>query len=117
MTITTPVPGVAPAQEGPSDYGAPRGGGVRLHKGIDFYADVGTDVVAVAPGTVEHASTEWMEGFTGFGRHVVIRHASGLYTLSSHLEDVLVDVGQVPHVHDLGRGGDREGRTHRHAYH
>ena len=101
MTDVTPVPGVASAQAGSSAYGAPRGGGVRLHKGIDYYADVGTDVVAVTDGTVDHGSSEWMDGFTGFGRHVVTRHPSGLYSFSTHLDTVAVEAGQVVKAGDV----------------
>lgn len=64
------------------------------HRGIDLPAPEGTPVYAAAAGTVEHARNVWKQGFTGYGRHVVIRHgAEGPWTLYAHLHAVDVAPG------------------------
>lgn len=75
-------------------YLAPRSP-THWHRGIDMAADLGAPVVAAQAGTVTHASSEWQQGFGGYGRHVVIRHgAQGPWTLYGHLETVAVIPGQ-----------------------
>jgi murein DD-endopeptidase MepM/ murein hydrolase activator NlpD len=55
-------------------------GGVRAHQGTDFGAATGTEVRAVADGTVTYA------GFMGgYGRVVDIKHANGYMTRYAHL--------------------------------
>lgn len=77
------------------------------HRGIDLAADTGTPVRAAAQGTVEHASNSWARGFTGYGRHVVIRHGTrGPWTLYAHLDRVRVRPGDaVPTGHVVGTVG------------
>jgi murein DD-endopeptidase MepM/ murein hydrolase activator NlpD len=65
-----------------------------IHRGIDLPADIGTRVLAAADGIVRTANFEWHQGFTGYGRVVVIEHAHKVWTLYAHLTDVLVDLGQ-----------------------
>ncbi|MGB7059382.1 MAG: peptidoglycan DD-metalloendopeptidase family protein [Geitlerinemataceae cyanobacterium] len=62
----------------------------RMHKGIDIAADVGTPVVAVAPGVVTYAS--WNDG--GYGNLVEITHADGSVTVYAHNDRILVREGQ-----------------------
>ncbi|WP_432812092.1 peptidoglycan DD-metalloendopeptidase family protein [Pantanalinema sp. GBBB05] len=62
----------------------------RMHKGIDIAADVGTPVVAAAPGTVTYAA--WNSG--GYGYLVEITHADGSVTLYAHNNRILVQEGQ-----------------------
>ena len=64
------------------------------HRGIDLPAPRGTPVLASAPGLVVHAVRQWQQGFTGYGRCVVLRHEGGAYTLYAHLETVDVHRGQ-----------------------
>ncbi len=59
--------------ENDNDYPTYPGG----HKGIDFPAVLGTDVYAVAPGSVVDVVEGWPNGSTadnGFGNLVLIRH-------------------------------------------
>ena len=83
-----PVPG-APLG---SPYGKridPLTGGLDFHPGIDFEAPAGAEVHAAAPGTVVIAGD-----CGGYGNCVVIAHGRSLATVSAHLQQVLVTVGQ-----------------------
>jgi len=72
------------------------------HRGIDLPAPAGTPVRATAPGKVVHAVREWRQGFTGYGRVVVLEHGDGLvYTLHAHLQDVRVNVGDYVNAGDV----------------
>jgi murein DD-endopeptidase MepM/ murein hydrolase activator NlpD len=62
----------------------------RMHKGIDIAADVGTPVVAAAPGVVTYAS--WNDG--GYGNLVEITHSDGSVTVYGHNDRILVREGQ-----------------------
>jgi murein DD-endopeptidase MepM/ murein hydrolase activator NlpD len=62
----------------------------RMHKGIDIAADVGTPVVAAAPGVVTYAS--WNDG--GYGNLVEITHSDGSVTVYAHNDRILVREGQ-----------------------
>ncbi len=55
-------------------------GTYRPHLGIDYGAPMGTPIVAVGAGTVTYLG--WRGGF---GKHITVRHASGLESLYSHL--------------------------------
>lgn len=76
-----------PGAEVTSCYG-PRWG--RFHEGIDFAGPPGSPNRAAAAGTV--ISAGWDDG--GYGNMVIIRHASGIYTLYGHANSVAVSVGQ-----------------------
>ncbi len=57
----------------------------RTHNGIDFAANEGDDVLAVADGTVEAVTDNGMYGTT-----VIILHSDGLRSIYSNLADNLV---------------------------
>jgi len=61
----------------------------RMHEGIDLDASYGSDVVAVAGGTV--VSAGW-DG--GYGKQVQISHGGGLVTRYAHLSSIEVSVGE-----------------------
>ena len=71
------------------DVFGPRGN--RFHAGIDFVAPRGTPVAAAAPGRVVFA------GFAagGWGRLVIVAHASGVKTMYAHLAGVTVRRGEL----------------------
>ncbi|WP_174769998.1 M23 family metallopeptidase [Paraburkholderia hayleyella] len=52
-----------------------------IHTGVDLAAPKGTPVLAAAPGIVEYIGME--QG--GYGKYVVVRHASGYTTYYAHL--------------------------------
>lgn len=69
-----------------------------FRKGIDFEVERGEPVRAVAPGTVRYAGR-----FSGYGLMIILDQGGGWFTVSGHLEEVQVEVG------DLVREGDALG--------
>lgn len=68
----------------------------RMHEGIDLDAGYGSDVVAVAGGTVIAAG--WNGGY---GREVEISHGGGLVTRYAHLSKICINVGDSVDRGDL----------------
>ncbi len=60
-----------------------------FYKGVDFEADLGEVVRAVADGRVRFAG--W---FRGYGRLVIVDHGESYFTVSGHLAHIGVEVGQ-----------------------
>ncbi len=60
-----------------SGYGY-RGG--KLHKGIDYYSDMGGDALAAGDGVIAEAVTR-----SDYGNMLVIDHGNGVYTRYAHL--------------------------------
>lgn len=65
-------------------------GRARMHKGVDFAARPGTEIVAVAAGVVT-----WSGRKAGYGWTVEISHADGYTTLYGHNQRNLVKVGDL----------------------
>jgi murein DD-endopeptidase MepM/ murein hydrolase activator NlpD len=63
------------------------------HDGIDFSAEIGTEVYAAAAGRVEKAQNTWRPN-QGFGKMVLIDHGNGYKTLYGHLSQILIKAGQ-----------------------
>lgn len=61
-----------------------------VHRGMDFAADAGSNVVAVAAGIVT-----WSGQRTGYGHLVEINHGNGYVTRYAHNQRGLVEVGQT----------------------
>ncbi len=73
-----------------------------FRSGIDFGADAGERVLAVAPGLVRFAG--W---FRGYGRIVIVDHGDGFHTISGHLDEIHVTVGTpVEEGEPLGTVGE-----------
>lgn len=68
----------------------PFGGGSQYHKGIDFEADVGDPVLAVADGVVSFAGTR-----SGYGHTVEIDHGNGYVTRYAHNSRLTRRVGDL----------------------
>lgn len=66
----------------------------RMHNGIDFAAPVGSDVLAVADGTVAFAGR-----MTGYGRLVELVHPDGTVTRYAHLGSFGEDVALGATIH------------------
>jgi murein DD-endopeptidase MepM/ murein hydrolase activator NlpD len=77
-----------------------------FHPGMDFTADIGTDVFATGDGVVQKTPNDgW-----GYGNHVIIDHGFGYSTLYGHLSKMVVRPGQrvkrgqlIGHVGNTGR--------------
>lgn len=74
----------------------PFGGGSQFHKGIDFEADVGDPVLAVADGVVSYSGVR-----SGYGNVVEIDHGNGYVTRYAHNSRLERQVG------DLVRSGQQ----------
>jgi len=76
-------------------FGAKRSD-THFHRGIDIGAPTGAPVHAAAPGVVVHAiRVPGTPGFRGYGKVVVIQHPNKLFSLYSHLSEVLVREGDT----------------------
>ena len=64
--------------------------GEEFHTGVDFVATIGTNVYAVADGTV----TLSKNSRTGYGNEIVINHDFGFSSRYAHLEKILVKEGE-----------------------
>jgi len=58
----------------------------RMHTGLDFTADIGTEIYATGDGVIAEVDSK----LSGYGRHVIINHGFGFETLYAHLSRVLV---------------------------
>ncbi len=84
-------------------YGSTRGGTLRPHHGVEFYVPAGTEVLAVADGTVIFVGSDDGQ-IVGpepnfYGNVIIIEHDAQLdgqpvYTLYGHLNEPLVQEGQ-----------------------
>lgn len=66
-----------------------------FHTGVDICANSGTDIVALAAGTIVHVGPLWLDG-AGQGRgpySVVIDHGNGMYSTYGHQSKTIVKVG------------------------
>jgi septal ring factor EnvC (AmiA/AmiB activator) len=73
-----------------------------FRSGVVFEAPLGTAVRAVAPATVRFAG--W---FRGYGRMVILDHGDRYFTVSGHLGELVVDVGdEVEAGEQIGTVGD-----------
>jgi len=84
-------------------YGGTRGGTLQPHHGVEFYVPEGTQILAVADGTVVFAGSDSKQVFgpqpNFYGNLVVIEHDTQLdgqpvYTLYGHLSEPQVVEGQ-----------------------
>ncbi len=84
-------------------YGGTRGGTLQPHHGVEFYVPEGTQILAVADGTVVYAGSDSEQVFgpqpNFYGNLVVIEHDTRLdgqpvYTLYGHLFEPQVVEGQ-----------------------
>lgn len=86
----------------------PKGGGRRMHSGVDFAAPKGTPIYATADGVVKSAKTEG-----GYGATVRIQHEFGFETVYAHQSRLRVRAGQQvsrgDHIGDMGATGRSTG--------
>jgi murein DD-endopeptidase MepM/ murein hydrolase activator NlpD len=83
-------------------------GSLAMHEGLDFSAEVGTRVLATAPGVV--VRSEWDHGY---GQVIEVKHAENFLTRYAHLskrrvaENTLVERGTL--IGDVGSTGRSTG--------
>jgi murein DD-endopeptidase MepM/ murein hydrolase activator NlpD len=98
-----------------SGYGGrkdPLNGRRSTHEGLDLRNDLGTPVMATAPGKVVYAG--WMGDY---GRLVEIDHGLGIRTRYAHLKSISVKVGQeVDYRHKIGTLGSSGRSTGPHVH-
>ncbi|MEH2135644.1 LysM peptidoglycan-binding domain-containing M23 family metallopeptidase [Nostoc sp.] len=74
----------------------PTTGEVFFHSGVDLLAPVGSNVLAIAPGTVAFANDQG-----SYGKLVIINHSGGLQSRYAQLDSIKVTVGQQIKKGDL----------------
>lgn len=90
----------------------PFGGGAAFHKGIDFHANIGDPVLAVADGVVSYAGQR-----SGYGNVVEIDHGNGYITRYAHNSRLLVRVGELVHRGtEVARAGSSGRSTGAHVH-
>lgn len=90
----------------------PFGGGSQYHKGIDFDANTGDPVLAVADGVVSYSGQR-----SGYGNVVEVDHGNGYVTRYAHNSRLLVQVGQLVRVgHELAKAGSTGRSTGAHVH-
>jgi murein DD-endopeptidase MepM/ murein hydrolase activator NlpD len=62
----------------------------KMHAGLDFSAEIGTEIYATGDGTIEAVDSK----LSGYGHHVVIQHGYGYETLYAHMSKVSVRQGE-----------------------
>jgi murein DD-endopeptidase MepM/ murein hydrolase activator NlpD len=114
---TNPITGSKLPAAGPLSFGYQRSPTHR-HNGIDIPAAIGTLVRAAHSGLVLYATHEWQQGFTGYGRVVVIANDDNTWNLYAHLDEPLVQAGEPVREGDpIGRVGTTQFSAPEHTSH
>ena len=90
----------------------PFGGGGQYHKGIDFDANTGDPVLAVADGVVSYAAVR-----SGYGNVVEVDHGNGFVTRYAHNSRLTVKVGDLVRVgEEVAKAGSTGRSTGAHVH-
>ena len=90
----------------------PFGGGRQFHKGIDFEADVGDPVLAVADGVVSYAGVR-----SGYGNVVEVDHGNGYVTRYAHNSRLERQVGDLVRAgQEIAKAGSTGRSTGAHVH-
>lgn len=90
----------------------PFGGGSQFHKGIDFEANVGDPVLAVADGVVSYAGAR-----SGYGNTIEIDHGNGYVTRYAHNSRLQRSVGDLVRVgQEIAKAGSTGRSTGAHVH-
>lgn len=85
----------------------------RMHTGIDFSANVGTEIHVTGDGVVEDIQKDR----TGYGYHITINHDFGYKTLYAHLSEINVRSGEmVSRGEVIGKSGNTGTSTAPHLH-
>jgi len=63
---------------------------IAMHKGVDYAAKEGSDIIATGAGVVTWAGSRY-----GYGNLVEVNHGNGLVTRYGHAKEVLVQTGDI----------------------
>ena len=87
-------------------------GWMSFHSGIDIAAPKGTPVMAVADGLVI-ISAHSLDGYSGYGKVIIIEHGDGIKTLYAHNKNNLVEIGECIRegeiIAEVGSSGNASG--------
>ena len=87
-------------------------GGRQFHKGIDFEADVGDPVLAVADGVVSYSG-----GRSGYGNVIEIDHGNGYVTRYAHNSRLVRRVGELVRAgQEIAKAGSTGRSTGAHVH-
>ena len=90
--------------------------GHRFHTGIDISASKGTPIKAVADGLVI-ASGKGLDGFSKYGRIVILDHGNGVRTIYAHTSKNNVRLGSCIRTGDvIGEVGNSGNATGPHLH-
>lgn len=90
----------------------PFNGGRAVHKGIDFEADVGDPVLAVADGVVSYSGDR-----SGYGNTVEVDHGNGYVTRYAHNSRLVRKVGELVRAgQQIARAGSTGRSTGAHVH-
>lgn len=84
LPMVFPVVGITRVRD---TWNSPRGGGTRLHEGVDLPAAIGTPVRATTPGRITHVWREGPRGEPDQGNALVVLDPDGWYHMYAHLRD------------------------------
>ena len=106
----TPVMGVLTSGYGMREH--PIDGENKMHEGIDLAAEIGTDVLAFADGTVDYIGES-----PAYGMYLQLRHSNGVTTFYAHCSQLCVQKGQKVKMGDVvARVGDTGNVTGPHLH-
>lgn len=63
----------------------------KMHKGVDFKADLGSPIIVTEDGEVLMTKADKV----GYGKHIIIEHADGFRSMYAHLDEIKVQAGQA----------------------
>ena len=63
---------------------------IAMHKGVDYAASDGSDIIATGSGVITWAGSRY-----GYGNLVEVNHGNGLITRYGHAKEVLVQAGDI----------------------
>ena len=86
FTYCVPVDGTISSEFGYRDH--PTEGEERFHYGIDLAADIGTEIVSFADGTVTAVGES-----SSYGKYCIVSHRGGYSTLYAHCSRILTSSG------------------------
>lgn len=106
----TPVMGTLTSVYGMREH--PIDGENKMHEGVDLAAEIGTDVLAFADGTVDYIGES-----PAYGMYLQLRHGNGVTTFYAHCSQLCVQKGQKVNMGDVvAKVGDTGNTTGPHLH-